>query len=386
MGKAWEALEAYAKTDAAKLLWCTCGVVGTLMVYGVMQERIMKVPYGEGEDKEHFRHSLFIVLFNRLLTCGVAAIILMVKGKSMAPTAPLYKYAGASVSNVIATTCQYEALKYVTFPVQTLAKSAKMIPVMIWGTAIMQKRYGVRDYLVALSVTAGCAIFLLTGDITGKARSKAGQVDSLWGIFLMTGYLSFDGFTSTFQDKLFKGYNMETFNQILYITLCSSLLSLSGLVSKGNFRAAVEFLLRHPQCMYDILLLSVAATVSQFFISYTIRTFGALVFAAIMTTRQLLSILLSSLLYGPPLTPGQGVGTVTVFGSLYVKSYWTSRQPKGELAERSLRELQPLILSPPPKASPHPSPLAPPAAADPDLEAAAATPSSREKAAINVKR
>ena len=29
-----------------------------------------------------------------------------------------------------------------------------------------------------------------------------------------------------------------------------------------------------------------AATTSQFFISYTIRTFGALVFATIMTTRQ----------------------------------------------------------------------------------------------------
>lgn len=343
MGSPWEALDAYVKTDAAKLLWCTCGVVGTLMVYGVMQERIMKVPYGPGE--EFFRHSLFIVLFNRVLTCTVAAIILLVRGKPMAPTAPLYKYAGASLSNVVATTCQYEALKYVTFPVQTLAKSAKMIPVMVWGTAIMQKKYGLRDYLVAVSVTAGCAIFLMTGDITGK-RTKAGKEDSLWGIFLMTGYLSFDGFTSTFQDKLFKGYNMETFNQILYITLCSSALSLAALLSKGNLWEAIDFLLRHPQCLYDILLLSVAATVSQFFISYTIRTFGALVFAAIMTTRQLLSILLSSLLYGPSLTPGQGVGTVTVFGSLYLKSYWGSRQSKGDQAEKSLRELQPLIMSP----------------------------------------
>ena len=35
-----------------------------------------------------------------------------------------------------ATTCQYEALKYVSFPVQTLGKCAKMIPVMIWGYAI----------------------------------------------------------------------------------------------------------------------------------------------------------------------------------------------------------------------------------------------------------
>lgn len=38
----------------------------------------------------------------------------------------------------------------------------------------------------------------------------------------------FDGFTSTFQDKLFKGYDMEIHNQIFYTTICSCLLSLSG--------------------------------------------------------------------------------------------------------------------------------------------------------------
>lgn len=34
------------------------------------------------------------------------------------------------------------------------------------------------------------------------------------GVMLMMGYLGFDGFTSTFQDKLFKGYMMETYNQV----------------------------------------------------------------------------------------------------------------------------------------------------------------------------
>ena len=54
--------------------------------------------------------------------------------------APSYTYAAISLSNVVATTCQYEALKYVTFPLQTLGKCAKMIPVMIWGSLTMGKR------------------------------------------------------------------------------------------------------------------------------------------------------------------------------------------------------------------------------------------------------
>ena len=36
----------------------------------------MKQPYGE--EKEYFKHSLFIVLCNRLITCAVAMAILLV--------------------------------------------------------------------------------------------------------------------------------------------------------------------------------------------------------------------------------------------------------------------------------------------------------------------
>lgn len=40
--------------------------------------------------------------------------------------------------------CQYEALRYLTFPLQTLAKCAKMIPVMLWGAAINRKTYSLQ--------------------------------------------------------------------------------------------------------------------------------------------------------------------------------------------------------------------------------------------------
>ena len=43
----------------------------------------------------------------------------------------------------------------------------------------------------------------------------------------------------------------------------------------------------------------------QLFILQTIRCFGALLFAAVMTTRQFLSILVSSFLFGNPLSVGQ---------------------------------------------------------------------------------
>ena len=48
------------------------------------------------------------------------------------------------------------------------------------------------------------------------------------GLTLMLGYLGADGFTSTFQDKLFRGYQMSAFNQMLYINALSSVISAVG--------------------------------------------------------------------------------------------------------------------------------------------------------------
>lgn len=316
-------MAAFRDSRTAQLCFCVGGVMSTLVIYGLMQEKIMRAPYGG----EFFNFPLFIVLCNRLLTCAVCLAILLVRGGELAPVAPLYKYAGVSFSNVAATTCQYEALKYVSFPVQTLSKSAKMVPVMIWGTAINQKRYNCYDYLVALLVTLGCTMFFLSGT-AAQVAARSGQDDSAWGLILIVGYLGFDGFTSTFQDKLFKGYNMEIYNQILYVTLCSCGLSMAGLFFQGHWMPALGFVSRHPDCLLDIALLSAAASTSQFFISHTIRTFGALVFATIMTTRQLVSIMLSCVFFGHPPTLPQWAGATLVFGALYFKTYQNSKKPK----------------------------------------------------------
>ncbi|XP_074303553.1 UDP-galactose/UDP-glucose transporter 5B-like [Silene latifolia] len=323
-----------------KGVFAVSGIMVTLVIYGLLQEKIMRVPYGQ--NKEFFKYSLFLVFCNRLMTSAVSAGALLASKKALDPVAPVYKYGLVSVTNILTTTCQYEALKYVSFPVQTLAKCAKMIPVMVWGTLIMQKRYKGLDYLWAVLVTIGCSVFILYPAADDINPYSNGKESSVWGVSLMVGYLGFDGFTSTFQDKLFKGYNMEIHNQIFYTTLCSCVLSLSGLILQGQLLTAVDFVYRHKDCLYDIALLSTVATASQFFISYTIRTFGALTFATIMTTRQLLSILLSCLWFAHPLSPLQMVGAVIVFGTLYAKAFSRNNTPKLPPADVQDQESIPL--------------------------------------------
>ena len=64
-----------------------------------------------GRDGDYFKHSLLIVLLNRLLTCLAALTTHLVKRERIRPLAPISAYALVSFSNVVATSCQYEALK-----------------------------------------------------------------------------------------------------------------------------------------------------------------------------------------------------------------------------------------------------------------------------------
>jgi hypothetical protein len=82
---------------------------------------------------------------------------------STQPVASVSVYAAMPLPNVLATTCQYEALQYVSFAVQKLGKCAKMFAVMEWGFLITKKSRVVRDVAVTACITGGCFIFSTTG-------------------------------------------------------------------------------------------------------------------------------------------------------------------------------------------------------------------------------
>eukprot|EP00408_Alexandrium_pacificum_P010798 CAMPEP_0171224578 /NCGR_PEP_ID=MMETSP0790-20130122/36362_1 /TAXON_ID=2925 /ORGANISM="Alexandrium catenella, Strain OF101" /LENGTH=126 /DNA_ID=CAMNT_0011690581 /DNA_START=10 /DNA_END=387 /DNA_ORIENTATION=- len=106
-------------------LWCVfyaSGIIGMLVVYGVLQERIMTVPYGD----DTFTFSVFLVFCNRLAAVIFAVAMAAANREHFGNGAPLWKYLIVSLSNVFASTCQYESLKYVSFVVQMLGKSFKM--------------------------------------------------------------------------------------------------------------------------------------------------------------------------------------------------------------------------------------------------------------------
>jgi len=297
-------------------LWClfyASGIVGMLVVYGVLQERIMTMPY----DNETFTFSVFLVFCNRMAAVVFAIVMAIVNREQFGNGAPLWKYLIVSLSNVFASTCQYESLKYVSFAVQMLGKSFKMMPVMLWGMAISGKQYGLTDWLVAAGITAGVTEFLMTG----PTASPNDQGNSVRGLLMLVAFLALDGLTSTMQEKLFKEHKTSKYNQMLYINLLSCCVSIITLVSSGTLAPSVAFCASHGRFVLDASLLSASAVGGQFFIYSQVKEFGALVFAATMNVRQVVSIIISYVTYKHSITPLQIVGLFLCFFALFYKSY-----------------------------------------------------------------
>merc|ERR1719281_1917217 len=188
---ATEATPLSTAPSSGYLAVCLLGLLGTLGVYGFLQERIMATPYGG--PGVFFEGTVFLVLCNRLFGAALACVVVTPDTKVEGP--PLWKYALCSASNVLASAFQYEALKFVAFAVQMVSKSCKILPVMLWG--------------VAAAVTLGCLCFLIGGDLTAaRDLSIAGAQDVdprahvhllALGLTLSAASIACDGFTSMYQ-------------------------------------------------------------------------------------------------------------------------------------------------------------------------------------------
>merc|ERR1719383_1078580 len=110
-------------------------------------------------NKGRFNDSQFLVFVNRILAFAIALLVIMMR-RQPRHKAPLFKYSYCSFSNIMSSWCQYEALKYVSFPTQVLAKASKVIPVMAMGKVVSNKKYEYYEYVVAVLISVGMVAFL----------------------------------------------------------------------------------------------------------------------------------------------------------------------------------------------------------------------------------
>lgn len=315
--------EPFAKR-ASKLLFCVAGLQISYLTWGILQERIMTIEYGGqygGTPGELFKNSQFLVFINRILAFIMALLVIFFR-KQPNHTAPLYKYSFSSFSNIMSSWCQYEALKFVSFPTQVMAKASKVIPVMLMGKLVSGKKYEYYEYVTAIMISVGLSMFLMT---SGDSSKHSDSVTTTSGIIMLVGYMMFDSFTSNWQGALFTQYKMSSIQMMAGVNLFSCLLTSLSLIEQGGFFDSSAFMLRHPDFMMDAIILSICSASGQLFIFYTISQYGPVIFVIIMTVRQGCAILLSCLIYGHPVSIIGFFGVLILFTALFLRIYANQR-------------------------------------------------------------
>ncbi|CAK5024139.1 unnamed protein product [Meloidogyne enterolobii] len=238
---------------------------------GFYQERIITQPYKiqNMTKKEFFKDAQFLVFANRLVALVLAGIYILFRWKSLpVHVPPLYLHSFTSFSNVLSSWCQYEALKYVSFPTQTVCKASKLVPTMIMGRIVRKRQYSIREYILAFIIVFGASIFFLSStrqikrESNDKRREETNSAVS--GFILMCGYLLLDAFTPNWQKKLFEQPpRLHTSQMMFAVNLFSVILCLISLLQQGTLLTSINFISKHENIFVDCLLLSLGSAFGQ---------------------------------------------------------------------------------------------------------------------------
>jgi len=299
-----------------RAFFCAIGLIVSFCIWGVVQERMLTQTY----DGDFFVFSYGLVFINRLGGL-ILSTYLMHHFKVEWVTSPLWEYSFPSVANMLSSWCQYEALKYVSFPTQMLAKAFKVVPVMLMGKFLHNKSYEPYEYASAAMVGFGLYLFMESSEHISLKENVFGDPESVsgaWcGVVLLILYLFFDSFTGQWQTRMFQIYKrMSPLQMMVLMNAFSAVFSFITLVHQQELSSALYFVYTHPEISFHLLIFCVCSTVGQLFIFYTVKNFGAVVFSIIMSLRILFSTILSCIVYSHPVTELGFLGIFIVFGAI----------------------------------------------------------------------
>ncbi|KAK0416650.1 hypothetical protein QR680_012608 [Steinernema hermaphroditum] len=295
--------------QALNLAVCVSGIILCYSASSYFQEKITQGKYAPG-DKFTFTQTLVFV------QCFVNTVVAFL-GKTLdskaVDTVPTSMYAFSAGSYLLAMIFSNQALRYVSYPTQVLGKSCKPIPIMIFGVLFAHKSYSFHKYLTVLAIVAGVAVFLYKDE---KAVAHGHAFEIGYGELLLIASLAMDGTTGAIQDRIRRHHQTNKWSMMLNMNMFSLLFALFPVSQEYN--TFLNFVSRYPNVPLQILILACCACIGQCFIFKTVTDFGPLTCSIITTTRKLITIIASVILFNHPMSQRQVMGTAIVFLALLV--------------------------------------------------------------------
>jgi len=315
------------------LAGCVVGLLVSYLTWGFFQEQLMTQEYHNiatgGTDR--FKEAEFLVFLNRL--SGLVISTIAVSQSSVTKFSPPYMFLFCSMSNIMSAWFQYESLKFITFPMQVLAKSCKVLFTMLMGVAVNNKSFSPMEYANAVSIAVGLVVFKYGQESGPPTDDSLNAKYFAVGLTLISGYICSDSFTSNWQSRIFKKYSISPLQMMRGVNMFSA--SFSLLSCAPALLSTCIFFKDHPKIILHAGLMSLCSGTGQLFIFYTIKRFGAVVFAVAMTTRLIMSVLLSIVIFSHPINAMGFFGMFITFVALIVRVDMKRRAAKKKTTKTS---------------------------------------------------
>lgn len=369
----------WKKNGRLKFLTTALCIFFAYFLVGVLQEKTMRGCYGDPVNKdcrngERFKYAITLVAaqslcaflfiksncpikpcstwvpsdFIAFLLHSFHTVLDLIYPEEKDDTHFAY-YIGGSFANAVAMIASNMALRFVSYPMQVIFKSAKPIAVMTFGIFIC-KRYTIQRYIFVVMIVVGVIVFKLfegkapkPPKITNSTLANSTLVNSTltnatittspapptdtkihldaeWeqyvGIALLILSLSMDGVLGAVQDRI-KAKYAPTFRQMMlsFAFWCFIITAIMVIVNREIIEVC-EFAKRHPIILFHLLLMGLAAAIGQIFIYTMVSSFGSLACSVTTTVRKFFSVVFSIIFFQNPSTLIQWIGAVIVFTAL----------------------------------------------------------------------
>jgi len=346
-----------ALPSALGMIFIAVAINLVFLVYGLLKEELV--------TRDHFP-SIYIVIASRVMSVILALLgVLFVQGAGVEEGAhhndvswvvrllgaPLRTFAFFSLANDTSTWAGYEMLKYVSFAVQVMAKSASVLPTMITAYLVNKQVYNFGEYVQAILLVTAVAVMQLEDEKVGQRKSSAtsqtndasswlgpfGSYELQMGGLLLVVFFTFDSLTSQYQTRIYKRYkNISHWQMMLGGNFFAAITTLTVAVANRVHAVFVGSPVSEKSVgdvsqatLVKLGLLALTNSLGQVLIYYTIKQYGALIFQWIMTTRKVLSVVCSLIWFGHPVTFKKVVCIFFVFGLLIYQKV-ASKTSKGK--------------------------------------------------------
>ena len=287
---------AAATSNSMKLIFGAAGIYASFLYYGSLQEDVFSFV---GADDVKFKQAWFLQLLEAAANVIVGFLGMMASGRTVG--IPQKMFAISGVTQVSAKAFTSLALANgLSFPVATLAKSGKMLPVMMGSLLLGGANYSIRDYLQVAAIIGGTAI-------VSMGNKKGGGASSSLGLTFIALSLACDGITGGVQKKLKaemgkKGLKPKPYDFMFWTNLYMAIAALSVSGALGEVGTGIAYVVNNPDILPMIIKFALCSAIGQSFIFYTISNFDPLVCTTVTTTRKIFSVVLSIILKGHQLS------------------------------------------------------------------------------------